>query len=86
MERAVALARAPWLGPETLFASEAPGWIALEPLPATLAEARALAERQHIRAALDRAGGRIDDAAKSLGISRSTLFDKMKKLDVRSEL
>ena len=86
VERAVALARAPWLGPETLFASEAPGWIALEPLPATLAEARALAERQHIRAALDRAGGRIDDAAKSLGISRSTLFEKMKKLDVRSEL
>jgi DNA-binding NtrC family response regulator len=85
VERAVALARAPWLGPETLFASEVPGWIALEPMPATLAEARALAERQHIRAALDRAGGRIDDAAKSLGISRSTLFDKMKKLDVRSE-
>ena len=42
-------------------------------------------ERQHIRAALERAGGRIDEAARSLGISRSTLFDKMKKLDIRSE-
>jgi DNA-binding NtrC family response regulator len=85
VQRAVALAHAPWIGPGTLFPSEVPGWLALEPLAATLAEARAFMERQHIRAALERAGGRIDDAAKSLGISRSTLFDKMKKLDIRSE-
>lgn len=85
VQRAVVLAQGPWIGPESLFASEAPGWIALEPLPATLAEARAVAEKQHIRAALERVGGRVDDAAKSLGISRSTLFDKMKKLDIRSE-
>jgi DNA-binding NtrC family response regulator len=85
VQRAVALAHAPWIGTETLFSSEVPGWLALEPVAATLAEARTLMERQHIRAALERAGGRIDDAAKSLGISRSTLFDKMKKLDIRSE-
>jgi len=28
---------------------------------------------------------RIEEAAKRLGVSRSTLFDKMRKLDIRSE-
>jgi len=84
IECAVALAQSGWIGPETLFPDEAANSDVENTLP-TLCEARAAAERRHIRMALELAGGRIEEAAKTLGISRSTLFDKMKKLEVRSE-
>jgi excisionase family DNA binding protein len=32
------------------------------------------------------AGGRVEEAAKLLGVSRSTLFEKMRKLDIRSDI
>jgi DNA-binding NtrC family response regulator len=79
VERAVALAQAPWVSPDLLFPersapSDAPA--AFSPL----AEVREQIERQHIRNALKRAQGRVEDAAKLLGVSRSTLFDKMRRL------
>jgi DNA-binding NtrC family response regulator len=83
VERAVALSQASRIGAEALFPSDAP-----EPVEApckTLAEVRERAERHHIRAVLAAAGGRIEDAAKLLGVSRSTLFDKMRKLEIRSD-
>jgi DNA-binding NtrC family response regulator len=43
--------------------------------PLTLDEA----ERQHIADTLDRLGGRVDEAAKALAISRSALYAKLKK-------
>jgi len=82
IERAVALSQAPRIGVDALFQAEA-GDADEAPL-ATLAEVRDRAERQHIRAVLADAENRIDEAAKRLGISRSTLFDKMRKLDIRS--
>ncbi|NLX19637.1 MAG: sigma-54-dependent Fis family transcriptional regulator [Desulfobulbus sp.] len=39
-------------------------------------------EKQHIRAALERAGGNISDAALLVGIARSTLYQKMKKYEI----
>ncbi|WP_035215396.1 sigma-54-dependent Fis family transcriptional regulator [Desulfobulbus elongatus] len=39
-------------------------------------------EKNHIRAALERAGGNISDAAALVGIARSTLYQKMKKYDL----
>ncbi len=39
-------------------------------------------ERNHIRAALERADGNISDAAALVGIARSTLYQKMKKYDI----
>ena len=82
VERAVALSQAPRIGVEALFPSEAaePDRAPL----ATLAEVRDRAERQHIRAVLADVDGRIEEAARRLGVSRSTLFDKLRKLDVRS--
>jgi DNA-binding NtrC family response regulator len=82
VERAVALSQAPRIGVEALFPSEAaePGAAPL----ATLAEIRDRAERRHIRAVLADVNNRIEEAAKRLGVSRSTLFDKMRKLDIRS--
>jgi transcriptional regulator of acetoin/glycerol metabolism len=47
---------------------------------ATLEEARSKAERQRIVEALATHDGRIADTARSLGISRVTLWGKMKRL------
>ena len=83
IERAVALSQATRIGVEALFPSvpaEGDG-----PLLATLAEVRDRAERQHIRAVLADVDNRIEEASKRLGVSRSTLFEKMRKLNIRSE-
>ena len=83
VERAVVLAQAPRIGVDLLFPSDrAEATIDLVP---TLAEVRDKAERYHIRAVLTGMGGRFEETAKLLGISRSTLFEKMRRLDVRSE-
>ena len=83
VERAVALSQVSRIGVEALFSSEAVDLGALTP---TLAEVRYRAERQHIRAVLADADGRVEEAAKLLGVSRSTLFEKMRKLDIRSDV
>ncbi len=86
VERAVAIGDAPWIGPELLFpVSDSESVRSAVPPATTLAEARAMAERQHIRAVLEHAGGRTEEATKALGISRSTLFEKMRKLEIRSD-
>ena len=84
VERAVALASGSWIGPDDLFPSASHLKETLDNLP-TLSEVRESAERHHIRLALERAKGRVDDAAKLLGVSRSTLFEKMRKFAVHLE-
>lgn len=75
IERAVALSGTT-LGPADLFPDLAgPG-----DSFALLADTRDMAERQHIRRALARTGGNVPDAAEILGVSRSTLFDKIRRL------
>ncbi|WP_303980433.1 sigma-54 dependent transcriptional regulator [Dongia mobilis] len=79
VERAVALADGAWIGQDLLFPDLHPESIG----PASflpLASMREQVERQHIRSALEKTDGRIEDAAKLLGVSRSTLFDKMRRL------
>lgn len=78
MERAVALAHGDWIMPADLFPEryppdgEATGGL-------TLADARDNAEKRRIEAALREHDGRILDAAKALCISRTTLWEKMRK-------
>ena len=48
----------------------------------TLADARAEAERRQIISALDHADGQLGAAAKRLEISRTTLWEKMKRLGI----
>ena len=79
------LGNRPGLAPKRFFPNKWPILVGPENLLPTLCEARAAAERRHIRTALELAGGKIEEAARTLGISRSTLFDKMRKLEVRSE-
>ncbi len=78
VERAVVLAEADELSPadlfpETALAGPAPG-------VATLAEVREEAERRHIEAVLRQTGGRVREAAERLGISRTTLWERMARL------
>ena len=42
-------------------------------------------ERRHIRSALARAGGSVSKTADLLGISRKTLWEKMKKFKIGNE-
>lgn len=49
----------------------------------TLAEARERAERLHIEEAIRQTGGEIARAAALLGISRTTLWEKMRKLRIQ---
>jgi transcriptional regulator of acetoin/glycerol metabolism len=50
----------------------------------TLAEARDIAERRQIIDALVRSGGRVGKAAIILEVSRTTLWQKMQKLEIPS--
>jgi DNA-binding NtrC family response regulator len=50
--------------------------------PQSLAAARDTAEREHIRRVLARCGGRVGDAARALGVSRTTLWERMRRLGV----
>jgi DNA-binding NtrC family response regulator len=85
VERAVALAETSWIGVEVLFPGPATETAEVGARNQTLAEVRWRAEREHIRKVLACAGQRIEDAAKLLGVSRSTLFEKMRKLGIRSD-
>jgi DNA-binding NtrC family response regulator len=81
IERAVALVQSPRIGIGALFPAETPDAEAGS-FP-TLAEIRDQAERRHIRAVLAGADG-IEQAARRLGVGRSTLFEKIRKLEIRS--
>jgi two-component system, NtrC family, response regulator len=54
-------------------------------MPQTLKEAREAVERELVRAALRRHGGKISSAATELGISRPTLYELMEKLGIAKE-
>jgi DNA-binding NtrC family response regulator len=82
LERAVgATAAAPQIQAQAIFPEEG---LLTEPgkRVASLAEVRERAERMHIEEAIRKSGGEIAKAAALLGISRTTLWEKMRKLGV----
>lgn len=82
VERAVALAEGPMIEARHLFPDRR---VAIpSDVPTTLAEARDMAERQTIQQALAATDGRIEQAARQLGISRSTMFERMRRLNLSS--
>ena len=81
VERAVALGLGPWLMPGDFF-SESPATGPDGTQLPSLEAARLAAERRHIRRALDQTGGEIGQAARLLGVSRTTLWEKMRRLDI----
>lgn len=87
VERAVALALGPWLMPGDLFPESADQEAARGRPPAlpSLEDARLAAERRHILRALALTGGEIILAAKALGISRTTMWEKMRRLGLSAD-
>jgi DNA-binding NtrC family response regulator len=86
IERAVALSVTPWIGVDALLPSEASEPLGAQGRYRTLAEVRDRAERDHIRAMRAKVGTRVEEIAKVLGVSRRTLFEKMRKLNIRSDV
>jgi DNA-binding NtrC family response regulator len=81
VDRAVALAAAEWLMPGDLFPEKAgapykPGFL-------PLSDVRDAAERRQIERALEQTKGQVIKAAELLGVSRTTLWEKMSRLGVR---
>jgi len=81
VERAVALADNAWIAAEQLFPEMSADQRGRADF-SSLADVREQVERQHIRNALERSGGRVEDAAQLLSISRSTLFEKIRRLGI----
>lgn len=73
--RGLAMATGPLVQPSDLFPERLEGPDGLM----SLAEAREMAEKAQIIAALDRTGGQIGAAARLLRIARTTLWEKMRK-------
>lgn len=85
VERAIALGEGPWISSSDLFPERH------EPEPAgstflqSLEDVRHDAERRHIARILASTGGETGAASKLLGIGRTTLWDKMKRLGLTPE-
>lgn len=84
MERAVALALGPWLMPGDLF-PEIEASLAAPHVLGSLEDIRLEAEKRHILRALALTGGEIIPAAKALGIGRTTLWEKMRRLGLNPD-
>ncbi len=85
VERACILARGPLLGPEAFFDSveEDAGAQAQAP-SAPLAEYLMACERDYLTLVLGRHGGHMTRAAEALGITRKTLWEKLRRLGIRA--
>ena len=83
LERAVAMARTDHVMPLDLFPEQASATLdGTEPTRSivTLSEAREDAERRQIEIALKETKGHLIEAARLLGVSRTTLWEKMRRL------
>ncbi len=84
MERAISLGLGSWIMPGDLFPD-----CSYEPKPSEglglLEDVREHAEKRHILRALEATRGEIVTAAKLLGIGRTTLWEKMRRLGIRPE-
>jgi DNA-binding NtrC family response regulator len=81
VERAIALARSDYIMPADMFPDSASVNPTSSPT-ATLSQIRDSAERHQIERTLQQTGGQIIETARLLGISRTTLWEKMKRLGI----
>jgi transcriptional regulator of acetoin/glycerol metabolism len=79
MERALALSNGGGLSGQDLFPEMRVGAEPTLSAGGSLADARQAAERQRIVLALAEREGQIAKAAEDLGVSRTTLWEKMKR-------
>jgi two-component system response regulator HydG len=84
VERAVALSEDDLIAPSDLFPDRTGSSAKVDPT-ATLQQSRDMAERRAIASALAATNGDVASAAQRLDVSRSTLFEKIRKLNIRQE-
>ena len=82
-DRAIAMANGTSLDVKDLFPDLNREHASRDVQPVTLNEARDEAEKRHIVSALEKHSGSIQDTAKALDISRTTLWEKMKRYRIR---
>ena len=82
VERAVALAQGAWLMPGDLFPEVGRPQEGKADEIATLSEVREAAERRQIMRALQATDGQVMKAAELLAVSRTTLWEKMRRLRI----
>jgi two-component system response regulator HydG len=85
VERACALTTGEWVMPYDLFPDASRSSAAKAASFVTLSQARDDAERRQIERALSKTSGQINEAAKLLGVSRTTLWERMRKFGIHSE-
>ncbi len=83
IERMVLISTGDLIGPELLPAEMTKDAAAEHSLRDTLSLKVAGAEKEMILEALERAGGNRTKAAKLLGISRASLYNKLRQYDIR---
>jgi DNA-binding NtrC family response regulator len=84
LERAITFATGDWLMPGDLFPRSAFSPDDTSDRAQSLAAARDAAERQEIVRALRTTNGQIAEAARVLGVSRTTLWDRMRRFSIEA--
>lgn len=79
IERAVSLSLGPWIMPGDLFPDRCKPPSVTNSRIGSLKAARNEAEKREILRALRQSGGAIVEAASALGISRTTMWEKMRR-------
>jgi two-component system, NtrC family, response regulator HydG len=82
IERAVALATGPWLMPADIFPELHSALIDGADSTLPLAAVRDAAEKRQIERVLKESNGQVIEAARRLGISRTTLWEKMRRYEL----
>jgi DNA-binding NtrC family response regulator len=82
LERAITLAVGEWLMPGDLFPESARYAGETGGRARSLSAARDAAERHEIERALRETGGQISQAARVLGVSRTTLWERMRRFSI----
>ena len=86
VERACILSGGPLLGAEAFFGDGHEGGIATEQLvPDSLVEYLMACERDYLSMTLERHGWHMTHAAEALGITRKTLWEKLRRLGIKAK-
>jgi DNA-binding NtrC family response regulator len=85
IERAVLISPGNEIKIETLFSDQTPGEETIDPLQEATHSAIQMLERERIAVAMKKANGNRTLAAKLLGISRATLYNKIRQYGDQSD-
>ncbi len=85
VERACILSSSPLLGAEAFFDSHLDTTTTQSPVSESLAEYLMACERDYLSVILERHGNHMTHAAEALGITRKTLWEKLRRLGIKTK-